>query len=96
MTCDQPYVTTATLQTLIQAHDTCQSAPVIASEYAGTLGVPALFVRALFDELGALSGQQGAKKVILQHLENAVRVPFPEGAHDLDTPQDVTRHSACE
>ncbi len=96
MTCDQPYVTTATLQTLIQEHEACQSAPVIASEYAGTLGVPALFVRALFGELGALSGQQGAKKVILQHLENAVRVPFPEGAHDLDTPQDVTRHSACE
>jgi molybdenum cofactor cytidylyltransferase len=96
MACDQPYVTTATLQALIRAHEADKSAPVIASEYAGTLGVPALFVRGLFDELGALSGQQGAKKVILRHLESVRRVPFPAGAFDLDTPQDVTRHTACE
>ena len=88
MTCDQPHVTTTTLRALIDAHAS-GAHRIIASEYGGTVGVPALFDRALFDELRSMSGAQGAKAVILRHEGETQRIPVPEGALDLDTPADV-------
>ena len=57
-------------------------APIVACEYAGTVGVPALFTRALFDELAALSPDAGAKQVIAHHGEEVVPVPFPAAAFE--------------
>jgi molybdenum cofactor cytidylyltransferase len=65
--------------------------PIIASEYSGTLGVPALFNRTLFSELMALKSTEGAKKLIKKHIHEVFSVPFPEGAIDIDTPKDYER-----
>jgi xanthine dehydrogenase accessory factor len=61
---------------------------VVASRYAGSLGVPALFTRALFGALLALRGDMGAKRLILAE-EAAVAVDWPAGAMDVDTPEDA-------
>lgn len=56
--------------------------------YDGTLGVPALFRKALFPELLQLHGQKGAKPLIEKYRDHLLPVPFPKGRIDLDTPED--------
>lgn len=87
MVCDQPFVSTQLINQLVENYRTTGRL-IVASEYAGTLGVPALFHRSLFPELTALGGDVGARRVIKQHTLEAFGIPFPEGAIDLDTPQD--------
>lgn len=60
----------------------------IASLYGGTWGTPAIFGRARFPELRALTGRDGAKKLLVPSPSMAF-VPFPGGERDLDTPEDV-------
>lgn len=92
MTCDQPYVTAALLAGMVAAfHET--HPPAVACEYAGTVGVPALFDRSLFAELRALEHDQGAKRILERHLPKIVRIPFAAGAVDIDTPEDVQKLS---
>ncbi|MFN3285970.1 MAG: NTP transferase domain-containing protein [bacterium] len=84
---DQPAVTAEHLCRLVQAYRTT-GAPVVAASYAGTVGVPAVFSRQLFPELMSLRGDVGAKAVIERHRDEAVLVPVPEAAVDVDTPED--------
>jgi molybdenum cofactor cytidylyltransferase len=88
--CDQPHVTSEIIAALVVAHQATGS-PVVASEYGGGFGVPALFGRALFPELMRLEGQEGAKQVIKRHAREARFVPFPGGETDVDTPDDFAR-----
>ncbi|HEY1403708.1 MAG TPA: nucleotidyltransferase family protein [Pyrinomonadaceae bacterium] len=90
MLCDQPYVTAEVISGLVEAHRATGST-VIASTYAGGFGVPALFSRALFDELARLEGAVGAKQVIKRHASKAHFLPFPGGEVDVDTPDDFSR-----
>jgi molybdenum cofactor cytidylyltransferase len=83
--CDQPLLATGTLRSLVDAHQRTGSA-IVASQYNGTLGAPALFARSFFSELLALEGTKGAKEIIRAHREQAIGVPFPDGAVDIDTP----------
>lgn len=85
--CDQPLLTVSTLEALLDEFDTT-SCRIVASEYAGTVGVPALFHRSLFPELLALSGDQGAKKILARYPDEIRTIPFPEGALDIDTAAD--------
>ena len=86
--CDQPRLTGEVLDGLVRAfHDPPH--PLAVSLYGGTLGVPALFGRALFPELAALTGAEGAKRVIQRHAAQAARVPFAGGLTDIDTPEDL-------
>lgn len=90
MLCDQPFVTPKIIAGLIKARRETGSA-IIASSYVESYGAPALFSREHFAELIALRGDVGAKHVIQKHLAKAHLVPFPEGAIDIDTPEDFTR-----
>ena len=94
-TCDQPHVTPKLLGRMA-AEWRAACAPAVACEYAGTVGVPALFGRALFAELRALEHDQGAKRVLEKHLERVRRVPFEPAAVDIDTPEDVSKLSGAQ
>lgn len=83
MLCDQPRVSTQLLDSIIENHRSAGK-PVVACEYGGTLGVPALFARSLFPELVKLKGDQGAKSVIQKHTTDAIAIPFPDGIFDID------------
>jgi molybdenum cofactor cytidylyltransferase len=85
--CDQPFVSSPMLDQIVEAYHFTGKA-IIASEYAGTLGVPALFSHTLFSELLALKNTEGAKQIIRKHIQEVFSVPFPEGAIDIDTPKD--------
>lgn len=88
--CDQPFVSSQTLNQLVEAYHVTGK-PIIACEYAGTIGVPALFSRTLFSELMILKSTEGAKQVIRTHMDEVFTVPFPEGVIDIDTPKDYAQ-----
>ena len=43
------------------------------------------------EPLSGLQGEKGAKSVMLAHKDELVSVPFPEGAVDLDTGEDLEK-----
>lgn len=82
--CDQPLVTSEHLQALIDA-----KSPIAATGYSGIAGVPAFFAAKFRDELLALRGDVGAKRVIEAHPGELVTVPFAAAALDVDTAADI-------
>lgn len=90
LVCDQPLLTSEHIQKLIQQfHVSPQS--IVASHYNNTDGVPAIFPSTLFEQLLRIGDDQGAKKVLQQNRQNLISVDFPDGAIDLDTPEDYDK-----
>jgi len=92
--CDQPRVSAHTIDSIVERYRESRK-PIVASEYGGVLGAPALFDRALFEDLLALGEASGAKEIIATRRGDVCAVPFPEGAIDIDTPQDYEKHRAA-
>jgi molybdenum cofactor cytidylyltransferase len=90
MLCDQPFVTVEVINELAETHRKTGKL-IVASGYGEACGVPVLFSNELFAELAALEGRQGAKQIIANHPLDVATVCFPEGAVDVDTPQDYER-----
>lgn len=87
--CDQPFVDSELINNIINQAESGKG--IIACHYNGTLGVPALFSRKYFQELRGLIGSEGAKKVIYAHQDDLGKVDFPDGAIDIDTPDDYKK-----
>jgi molybdenum cofactor cytidylyltransferase len=90
MVCDQPYADAALLHQLIEQQQQTGKG-IAASTYANTIGVPALFDKKYFAALQQLTGDEGAKKIMLHHQEDVALVPFEKGVVDIDTVKDVER-----
>lgn len=93
MLADQVVVSVEDLRKLIAAWRRNPEA-IVASSYGGTLGAPAVFPRRCFAALGALRGDQGARVLIQRELDTLVRVPLPNGAIDIDHPEDLLQLEA--
>lgn len=89
MVCDQPRLSAAHLRRLQAAHGESGGQPITASEYRGKAGVPALFARAIFAEMLALAGDEGAREILRRDLGRVRCVSWPEGAVDVDRPEDL-------
>ena len=87
MVCDQPLLTSEHLKKIKEKYQTVGKG-IVASGYADTSGVPALFHKSIFPEIMALSDELGAKSIIQKHLTDTITIDFPEGSVDLDTPTD--------
>ena len=90
LTCDQPFVTAHVLGQLMQLQLTTGK-PIVASAYATTLGIPALFDRSCFPDLLRLTGDSGAKGIILARSHDVVSFDFPAGEIDIDTVTDYEK-----
>jgi len=90
LSCDQPFVTAAVLAQLMQLRLT-SGKPIVASAYATTLGIPALFDRSCFPDLLRLKEDSGAKKIILARPHDVVSFDFPAGEIDIDTVADYKK-----
>jgi molybdenum cofactor cytidylyltransferase len=87
LVCDQPLLKTVNIKNLI--HNFIQTKKeIVASSYANTIGVPALFEKKLFPQLLAIDDGHGAKKIIQQFSNAVSTVNFPGGEIDLDTLSD--------
>jgi len=95
LVCDQPFVDAFRIKQLIALRaQTVKS--IVASSYANTLGVPALFGRSCFPELLALDDESGAKAIILSNPERVAELPFPQGEIDIDTMEDWEEFKTLE
>jgi molybdenum cofactor cytidylyltransferase len=87
LVCDQPAVNARLIERMIATHMATKK-DIVASSYADTVGVPALFDRSLFGDLLSLGDEAGAKSIILRSPERVAQLAFPEGAIDIDTWED--------
>ena len=87
MVCDQPFVTAGLLLDLINEQQKSRK-PIVASAYADTLGIPALFDKSLFSQLLDLQGDTGARRLIQLNSADVAAVVFEQGVYDIDTVVD--------
>src|SRR4030095_202423 len=59
---------------------------IVAAQYAGTVGVPAIFPRWCFRELNELRGDRGAQPLLQRHTDRLVRLPHASAEVGLHTP----------
>jgi CTP:molybdopterin cytidylyltransferase MocA len=91
LTCDQARLTAAHLRTLIATFDEHFANVIVASAYADTVGIPALFPRGTFAALRALRGDRGARSLLSDPPGARIAVPFRGGEVDIDRPEDLVR-----
>ncbi len=87
MVCDQPYADREVLKGLVELQQR-SGKPIVASEYGGRAGTPALFHRSFFPMLMQLKGDVGARHLIADHKELVAFAGFPKGITDIDTLRD--------
>ncbi len=87
---DQPHLAPSLLDSLIEQQRTTGK-KIVAAQYAGVPGPPALFASSLFAELRTLQGDEGARRVLKSNPSEVILVPFPEGSLDVDTPADFEK-----
>jgi molybdenum cofactor cytidylyltransferase len=87
LACDQPFVDASIITSLMAARQN-SGKPMVASSYASTLGVPALFDHSCFESLLALPDDSGAKGLIASRPADVAQIEFEQGAADIDTPAD--------
>ncbi|RYG41022.1 MAG: nucleotidyltransferase family protein [Chitinophagaceae bacterium] len=84
---DQPFIAPAIFEKLLDSHKSTGK-NLIASQYAHTIGTPALFNKKYFDELMLLEGDSGAKHILTQYVDDRSTIPFELGHIDIDTDTD--------
>jgi molybdenum cofactor cytidylyltransferase len=90
LACDQPFVDSQTISALMTMRED-SGKPIVASRYANTLGVPALFDCSCFPALLALPDDSGAKALIEARGGDVAEISFEQGAIDIDTHADFER-----
>ena len=84
---DQPLLQPSTIDAVIDVYRV-ERPLVVAPRYNGQRGNPVLFDRSLFPSLHALTGDQGARSVLLEHIDQIrfVDVADEGVVIDVDTP----------
>ena len=83
---DMPRVKPSTLQAVAQA---LQGHPVAFAQHQGRRGHPVAFSAELYSELAALTGDEGARRLVARYPSHAVEVDDPGVLIDIDTTQDL-------
>jgi molybdenum cofactor cytidylyltransferase len=89
---DQPFVSTETINLLVDAHRTTM-APVVVPVYRGARGNPVLFDRSTFSQLREIHGDVGARSVVARYNGRVFQVEVKDSGVlvDIDTPSDYAR-----
>ena len=64
---------------------------IITAFYQQKIAVPVIFPRQYFTQLMALSGDVGAKKILLAHIDQTIKIAMPEAAIDIDSKDDLKK-----
>lgn len=84
--CDQPLITSEHLREMLGVE-----APIVATEYRGIAGVPAVFGPQFSEQLSALEGDRGARSIIDMHIDSVVPIRLEEAGVDIDTFDDYLK-----
>ena len=89
---DQPLLSAALVDSLIHGF-LAEGAPVVVPVHLRKRGNPVLFARSIFPEVMKISGDRGAKSVMVAHGDDVreVRAIGAGAAIDVDTPSDYKR-----
>ncbi len=90
---DQPFVPVEHLQALVSAWR-AQPRAIVATAYDDGEGVPAIFPRSRFEDLRALHGDTGARRVLRARAAEVIGIACPQAAIDIDTEADLQRLGA--
>jgi molybdenum cofactor cytidylyltransferase len=88
LTVDMPYVSAELINKMIEKAESDEKIEIVACKYENQMGIPVLFKRSIFTDLLELSGDEGAKKVVVKNKDKTVFIDFPEGKLDLDTVEE--------
>lgn len=86
---DMPYIKPDSIKKLLYTMQAGTDIGVLV--YQGQRGNPVGFSRKYLDQLLALSGDQGARKLLQQHLVTEIAVDDPGILHDIDVPEDLAK-----
>lgn len=88
---DMPFMNASTIEGLVEAYR-AEVAGMVVAGYRGRRGNPVLFDAAYFDSLAELSGDSGARRLVLES-DDAVLLETgdPGVVRDIDTPADLNR-----
>jgi len=89
LACDQPRLMKDHLRALLDGFIAQAGSAIVASSYAGVVGIPAVFPRMAFPALGALRGDKGARAVLVNPPCPLISMAFPGGEVDIDLPEDL-------
>jgi molybdenum cofactor cytidylyltransferase len=89
MGCDQPRLSAEYLRNLLQMYAAQDEPTIIASAYADSYGIPAVFPRSVYPKLHALHGDKGARSLLAKPPCAIVATPFEGGEVDIDLPEDL-------
>jgi molybdenum cofactor cytidylyltransferase len=95
LVCDQPRLSVEHLRRLIDAYAAPCEPTIVASEYAGVAGIPAIFPASQFANLLALRGDAGARFLLRDPDCGLITRQFEGGEIDIDTPTDLQKISVA-
>lgn len=86
---DMPFIRPETIRTLVRA--LAEGAGIAAPVYKSERGHPVGFARRFLDDLLALSGDEGARRILEAHTDRItlIEVDDPGVLRDVDTPSDL-------
>ncbi|MGY4800976.1 nucleotidyltransferase family protein, partial [Teichococcus aerofrigidensis] len=85
---DMPLVTTAMLDRLIEAFDPEEGRAIVLPTHAGQQGNPVLWARRFLPEMQRLTGDAGARRLLIAHAEQVAEVELEDAVlRDFDTPE---------
>lgn len=85
--CDQPFLSAGIFRQLIEQKSHTGKG-IVASAYAGAVGVPVLFDKKYVIALQELEKGEGAKRLIHLFPEDLAHIDFQAGTIDIDTEED--------
>jgi len=85
---DQLLISDKQLKHVIKAWQE-QPSKLVAAKFEDEITIPAIFPSAYYEELIALSGDKGGKKVLLAHPNNLLSIDLPQAKFDIDFPEDL-------
>jgi molybdenum cofactor cytidylyltransferase len=90
---DMPGLDAALLDRLYAAFEAEPAALAAVPVHDGEWGNPCILAAALFAEVDALSGDQGARKILVTHRDMVIEMPESSDAatRDIDTPDDWSK-----
>jgi molybdenum cofactor cytidylyltransferase len=85
---DMPLLTQALIDCLLDAYNAVEGSLIVVPSYHGKRGNPVLWDRRFFADMAALTGDTGARALLLRHAEHVVEVEWKSDAvlRDFDTP----------
>ena len=87
---DQPLISSNYWDYIISASKN-HPLKIMASNYGGFKGVPALFPKKYFKELFKLKGDSGAKQLLNSIQDKVITINSPVDLSDIDTPEDYNK-----